>query len=91
MDSKAVTVAGKVLTLTPKEYGILELLMRRPNKVFSKENLFVSVWGQAYLGDEATLNVHMSNLRNKLKSADPETEYIETLWGLGYRIANGRR
>lgn len=89
LDAKTVMVAGTVLPLTPKEYGILELLIRHPNKVFSKANLFVSVWGQEYLGDEATLNVHMSNLRNKLKSADPDKEYIETLWGLGYRIANG--
>jgi len=88
-DAKTVQVAGEPLLLTPKEFGILEALMQNPTKVFSKESLFEQVWGQEYLGDEATLNVHISNLRGKLKAADAGRDYIETLWGLGYRISRG--
>ncbi|MDR1816396.1 MAG: response regulator transcription factor [Clostridiales Family XIII bacterium] len=91
LDTKTVKVQGASLTLTPKEYGILEVLMRHPNKVFSKESIFVSVWGTDYMDDDATLNVHMSKLRSKLKSADPKNDYIETLWGMGYRITEGAK
>ena len=85
-ESKTASVDGQELVLTAKEYGILELLMRYPHKVFSKANLFESIWNEEYACEDNTLNVHMSNLRNKLKAADPETEYIKTVWGMGYRI-----
>jgi DNA-binding response OmpR family regulator len=83
--AKRVLVNGGRVELTAKEYRILELMLRYPKKVFSKANLFESVWGEDYLGDENTLNVHMSKLRGKLKAAGGR-EYIETLWGLGYRL-----
>lgn len=85
-ESKTASVNGQELVLTAKEYGILELLMRYPHKVFSKANLFESIWNEEYVCEDNTLNVHMSNLRNKLKAADPETEYIKTVWGMGYRM-----
>lgn len=85
-ESKIASVDGQELVLTAKEYGILELLMRYPHKVFSKANLFESIWNEEYACEDNTLNVHMSNLRNKLKAADPETEYIKTVWGMGYRM-----
>ena len=85
-ESKTASVNGQDLVLTAKEYGILELLMRYPHKVFSKANLFESIWNEEYVCEDNTLNVHMSNLRNKLKAADPETEYIKTVWGMGYRM-----
>ena len=85
-ESKTASVDGQELVLTAKEYGILELLMRDPHKVFSKANLFESIWNEEYACEDNTLNVHMSNLRNKLKAADPETEYIKTVWGMGYRM-----
>ncbi len=85
-ESKTASVDGQELVLTAKEYGILELLMRYPHKVFSKANLFESIWNEEYACEDNTLNVHMSNLRNKLKAADPETEYIKTVWGVGYRM-----
>lgn len=85
-ESKTASVDGQELVLTAKEYGILELLMRYPHKVFSKANLFESIWNEKYACEDNTLNVHMSNLRNKLKAADPETEYIKTVWGMGYRM-----
>lgn len=85
-ESKTASVDGQELVLTAKEYGILELLMRYPHKVFSKANLFESIWNEEYACEDNTLNVHMSNLRNKLKASDPETEYIKTVWGMGYRM-----
>ncbi len=86
LEAKVVTVNGKSLTLTALEYAILVLLMTSPNKVFSKSNLFESVWHEPFYGDDNTINVHMSNLRNKLSRANPNEEYIETIWGMGYRL-----
>ena len=86
VEAKYVTVNGMELTLTAREYMILVLLVRSPKKVFSKSNLFESVWNEPYHGDDNTVNVHMSNLRNKLGKANPNEEYIETIWGMGYRL-----
>ena len=83
--SKQVTVKGQALVLTGKEYSILELMLRNPNKLFSKANLFESVWKEVYFSEDNTLKVHMSNLRNKIKQYDDE-EYIETVWGMGYKL-----
>ena len=85
MVSKAVTVKGEPLVLTTKEFGILELMLRNPNKLFSKANLFESVWNEMYYSEDNTLKVHMSNIRNKIKQYDEE-EYIETVWGMGYKL-----
>lgn len=85
-EAKTVVVNGEKLTLTVREYTILVLLMTSPNKVFSKSNLFESVWKEPFHGDDNTVNVHMSNLRNKLSKANPDEEYIETIWGMGYRL-----
>ena len=62
------------------------MLLRNPKKVFSKTNLFESVWEEKQPDNDNTLNVHMSRLRQKLKKVSSE-EYIQTLWGLGYRIS----
>jgi DNA-binding response OmpR family regulator len=86
LEAKTVYANGKKLTLTVREYAILVLLMKSPKKVFSKSNLFESVWNEPFLGHDNTVNVHMSNLRNKLSKANPNEDYIETIWGMGYRI-----
>ena len=86
MDTKMVWVNGSEVSLTAREYAVLELLMSYPKKVFTKQNLFEAVWGDAYLGDDNTITVHMSNLRRKMAQANPEAEYIETIWGMGYRL-----
>ncbi|HLR51250.1 MAG TPA: response regulator transcription factor [Candidatus Avamphibacillus sp.] len=86
LDAKIVTVHDTEITLTVREYTILALLMKSPKKVFSKANLFESVWKEPFHGDDNTVNVHMSNLRNKLSKANPNEEYIETIWGMGYRL-----
>ncbi len=79
-------VCGKTLTLTSKEFSILELMLKNPSKLWSKANLFESVWGENYLSDDSTVKVHMSNIRQKLKKLDPDNDYIETVWGMGYRL-----
>jgi DNA-binding response OmpR family regulator len=84
--SKRVTVAGIEIDLTAKEYQILQMLMSHKNKVFTKANLYESVWGEDYLGDDNAVKTHISNLRTKLKEANVREEYIETIWGLGYRL-----
>jgi DNA-binding response OmpR family regulator len=85
-DAKKATVNGKELKLTSLEYEILFLLMSSPKKVFTKSNLYESVWQEEFYGDDNTVNVHMSNIRNKLSKANPNEEYIETIWGMGYRL-----
>jgi len=85
-ESKSVTISEKPLLLTVKEYSILELLMSNTKRVYSKENLFEEIWQEIYAYDDKTVNTHICNLRNKLKVADPEEEYIETVWGIGYKL-----
>ena len=80
------SVCGEALILTSKEFAILVLMLRNPAKLWSKANLFESVWGENYLSDDNTVKVHMSNIRTKLKKLDPDSEYIETVWGMGYRL-----
>lgn len=84
-EAKNVTVNGNKLDITAKEYGILRLLLTNPNKLFSKANLFESVWNETYYPEDNVLKVHMSNLRNKIKKYDNQ-EYIETVWGMGYKL-----
>jgi len=84
---KAAAVGDTELTLTAREYDILALLLSNPKKLFTKANLFESVWGEDFIGgEENAINVHMSNLRGKLAKVNPNEEYIETIWGMGYRL-----
>ena len=86
LEKNTAFLNGIELSLTAKEFGILELLMKYPDKVFSKSNLFQSVWDTEYIAEDNTLNVHISNLRNKLKAICFDTEFIDTVWGIGYRL-----
>lgn len=88
LDTREVTVRGIPLDLTSIEYGILELMLKSPSKVFSKTIIFESVWGETYFCEDNTINVHMSNLRGKLKKANDQQLYIQTVWGQGYRLAS---
>ena len=83
----SAAVNGEHLQLTVKEYAILELMLLNPKKLFSKSNLFESVWNEPYFNDDTTIKVHMSNIRSKLKKLDPDEEYIETVWGMGYKLS----
>ncbi|PJI07561.1 MULTISPECIES: response regulator transcription factor [Clostridium] len=83
---KRVNVNDVLVELTAKEYMILEMLMENKGKVFTKANLYESIWQEEYLGDDNAVKTHISNLRNKLKKANSKEKYIETVWGLGYRL-----
>lgn len=87
VDGKCATLKGIPLSLTAKELAILQLFLEYPNKTFSKANIYETIWQDTYYYEDNTLNVHMSNLRNKLKKADKGEEYIDTVWGIGYRLA----
>ena len=80
------SLEGQELSLTAKEFKILELLLKYPEKVFSKANLFESVWGEEYITEDNALNVHISNLRAKLKNISPDKDFIDTVWGIGFRL-----
>lgn len=81
-----VTIAGKVLPkITKQEFAILELLIKHPKQVFSKEDIFEYAWEEAYMGETKTLDVHISNIRKKIKIVT-QRPYIETVWGIGYRL-----
>lgn len=80
-----VICGGKPVSLTSKEMQLLKLFLSHPKKVFTKANLYETVWNDTYYYEDNTINVHVSNLRSKLKKASGE-DYIETVWGVGYRL-----
>lgn len=81
-----VSIGGRVLPkITKQEFAILELLLKNPKQVFSKEDIFEYAWDEPYMGETKTLGVHISNIRKKIKTITPD-EYIETIWGIGYRL-----
>lgn len=85
-DSYSVFVRETELTLTKQEFKILELLLLHPDRAFSKQEIYDYAWDDVYIGEDKTINVHISNIRKKLKTITDE-EYIETLWGIGFRLA----
>ena len=84
-DENRVEVDGEQLSLTLKETKLLEMFMANPSKTFTKANLYEQVWEDVYYYEDNTINVHISNLRNKLKRASG-TDVIETVWGIGYKL-----
>lgn len=90
LDPEAIEVKihGKAAAFTAHEFGILQLMMRYPRKVFTRENLFEAVWDEPYLGDDNTLNVHISNIRSKIAQMDPGEPYIKTVWGVGFKLSD---
>src|SRR5690606_37446185 len=80
-------LAGKPLELTPTEFGILQLLVSQPGRVFTRLQLLEAAQGTSYEGYERSVDVHVKNLRRKLKEADPGRTYIETVFGVGYRAS----
>ncbi|MDU7961717.1 MAG: response regulator transcription factor, partial [Streptococcus sp.] len=85
-DSFEVSCQGKVIRLGKKEFQIFHTLLQNPKKIFTKEDLYETVWEAPYLSGDNTLNAQLSNLRKKLAQVDAGTEYIETIWGLGVRL-----
>ena len=86
LDGFEATAGGQKAGLSKREFEILRLMMTHPNKVFTKNNLYESVWGGEFLGDDNTVNVHISKLRAKLGEISPGKEYIQTVWGIGFKM-----
>ena len=88
-DARAAWKDGKSVDLTAKEFDLMELLMRNPGRVYSRENLLNVVWGYEYAGDYRTVDVHVRRLREKLELDPANPTYILTKWGVGYYLKNG--
>jgi DNA-binding response OmpR family regulator len=84
--SHRVFINGKETQMTSKEYAILVFLASNPNIVFTKDQIFDRVWGDEYCGDNATVPVHIQKIRKKIEKNPANPEFIETLWGTGYRF-----
>lgn len=77
--------AGTSVELTAHEFGILSLLVKHPKKVFTKQEIFEAVWQQDYFVEDKTINVHISNIRGKLKKTGTDS-FIQTVWGIGFKL-----
>ena len=84
MGQRVALCGGRVVDLTAKEYDLLEVLMKNPRRVFSREKLMDQVWGYTYAGDYRTVDVHIRRLREKLEENPAEPDHILTKWGVGY-------
>ena len=83
-DSKRLHIGTKEINLTSKEFDVLELLVKNPDKVYSREKLLTLVWGSQYPGDVRTVDVHIRRLREKIESNPSDPKYVHTKWGVGY-------
>lgn len=83
---RSFTAKGCTVELTLHEFGIVELLVRHPKKVYTKQEIFEAVWQQDYFVEDKTINVHISNIRSKLKKTGTD-DYIRTVWGMGFKLA----
>ena len=86
IDSRRVFVLSQEVNLAQKEFGLLLYLAQNPNRVFGREELFERVWGLDALGDSATVTVHIARIREKIESDPSNPQYVETVWGAGYRF-----
>lgn len=84
VDRRTITLYGEDIVVTPKEFDILYLLASHPKKVFSVENIFEQVWGEAYFEGSNTVMVHIRTLRKKLGEDKQKDKWIKTVWGVGY-------
>ncbi|MFT8315161.1 MAG: response regulator transcription factor [Clostridium sp.] len=85
-DSRQVFINGTEVTLAQKEFDLLLYMAKNPNKVFSREDLFEEIWGLDSMGDNATVTVHIRRVREKIEPSPSDPQYIETVWGAGYRL-----
>ena len=83
-EERSAARGDQPVDLTAKEYDLVELLMRNPRRVYSRENLMNVVWGYSYAGDYRTVDVHIRRLREKLEENPAEPDHIMTKWGVGY-------
>ena len=85
IENCTVYIKGTTVQFTSTELAILVLLLQYPQKIFSKQNLYESIWQEEYAYDNDTINTHISNIRKKIKK-HTDTDYIETVWGIGYKV-----
>lgn len=83
-ESFSAEIEGARIALTRQEFKIMELLLSNPKRVFSKQDIYSYAWDDYYMGEDKTINMHISNIRRKLKAVSEE-EYIETVWGIGFK------
>jgi len=86
-DTFSAEINGNKISLTKQEFKIMELLISHPNKVFSKQDIYDYAWEDYYIGEDKTINMHISNIRKKLKAFSNE-EFIETVWGIGFKFSS---
>jgi DNA-binding response OmpR family regulator len=86
VDAHDAHISGAKVGLSKREFEILRLLATHPQKVFTKNNLYESVWGDEFFGTDNTINMHISRLRAKLNAANPSQDYIKTVWGVGFKM-----
>lgn len=84
--ARRVEVNGEEKFLTTKEFDLLTFLAENPNRVYSKEELFRNIWDISAIGDIATVTVHIKKIREKIEYSSSKPQYIETIWGVGYRF-----
>ncbi|WOD63490.1 response regulator transcription factor [Niallia taxi] len=84
LDNREVMIKEQAIHLTGREYAILLLFLENPQKVFSRANIYESVWNEPFFDSDKTINMHISNLRNKLNRDG--TNYIKTVWGIGFKF-----
>ncbi len=86
VDARRVTIRGEEAALTAKEFDLLLFLAENPDRVYSKEALLDKVWGIDHFGDAATVTVHIGKIRDKIQKDPSQHQFIETVWGAGYRF-----
>ena len=86
--SRRVFKGEQEIKMPNREFSLLQYLAEHPNMVFSKEKLFETIWGYDYVGDSATVTVHIGRVRDKIEDDPAHPKIIETVWGAGYRLNN---
>lgn len=86
LSTHEMTALGESIELTAHEFLIMELFLRNPKKVFTKQMIYEYAWSEEYLAEDKTINVHISNIRSKLKKSKTDS-YIQTVWGLGFKLS----
>ena len=85
-EEMSARLSGQAISFTKQEFKILELLMQHPGRVFTKQDIYDYAWDDIYIGEDKNINMHISNIRKKLKAVTEE-DYIETVWGIGFKLS----
>lgn len=86
LDNYETLVSGKSIALTKIEFQILKLLISKPKNVFTKNNIYESIWNESGGIEDNSINVHISNIRNKISKINKDEKYIQTVWGIGFKM-----